>query len=121
MQPFPMSPKNSGPAVINMLEKTSCHRFITQSSLPVVSALEREIASSSFQLQVDELPDLFSVFPTLLHDQSTVPAVLPYPPANRSISDDEAVIYLHSSGSTGFPKPIKQTRRTVIEWASSRT
>jgi acyl-coenzyme A synthetase/AMP-(fatty) acid ligase len=30
------------------------------------------------------------------------------------------LIYLHSSGSTGFPKTIRQTFKSMVHWASFR-
>ena len=115
-----MSPRNSAPAVVNMLEKTSSHRIITQSALSVISGIKKELASSEYALEIDELPKLYDIFPTLARGKASSSTFLPYPSAERKFKMDDVVMYLHSSGSTGFPKPIAQTHRTALEWANCR-
>ena len=119
-----MSPRNSAPAVVNMLEKTSCHRVIVNSALaPLMDAVKAELSAkgSDYEVQVDELPDLYEMFPSLHPDKDgrEISEVTPYPNVSAEFSLDEPALYLHSSGSTGFPKPIKQTHRTMLEWCHS--
>lgn len=112
--PFPMSPRNSVPAVVNLLEKTSCHRIITQHTFqPVVSSVLEELSIKNHHLQVDDIPDVFSIFPSLTA-QST--PVAPYPPLPTPFDLDEVLLILHSSGSTGLPKPVPQKHVHVLEW-----
>ena len=114
-----MSPRNSAAAIVNMLEKTSCHRLITQPSLSaVISEVKATLAEKGYALQVDALPDFQDVFPTIrrgvmYHDAVHVD---PYPERKEPLGTDVPVTYLHSSGSTGFPKPIPQTQNTLLSW-----
>ncbi|KAF7798276.1 hypothetical protein EIP86_009494 [Pleurotus ostreatoroseus] len=116
---FPMSPRNSAAAIVNMLEKTSCHRLITQPSLSaVISEVKATLAEKGYALQVDALPDFQDVFPTIRHGVMYHDAVHvdPYPERKEPLGTDVPVTYLHSSGSTGFPKPIPQTQNTLLSW-----
>ena len=102
-----------------MLEKTSCHRLITQPSLSsVISEVKATLAGKGYALQVDELPAFQKIFPSIgqgvmYHD---VAHVEPYPERKVPLSADIPITYLHSSGSTGFPKPIPQTQNTLLSW-----
>ncbi|TCD65176.1 putative NRPS-like protein biosynthetic cluster [Steccherinum ochraceum] len=111
--PFPMSPRNSAEAVFSMLEKTSCHRIISQPLLSgVMNSLVALCQSKEYPLQVENLPSLDDLFPTLGQPSPTKL----YPPSNRSKTAQDILMYLHSSGSTGFPKPIPQTQEVLLQW-----
>ncbi|KAJ3528253.1 hypothetical protein NM688_g8022 [Phlebia brevispora] len=118
--PFPMSPRNSAAAIVNMLDQTSATRIITHAPLShLIDAVKKEVESKPYQLRVDELPDLYEIFPTLLGEPSEglkEATFKPYPSPGQTPSWDEAVVYLHSSGSTGFPKAILQTHTTIFDW-----
>ncbi|OJA19382.1 hypothetical protein AZE42_08273 [Rhizopogon vesiculosus] len=124
VKPFPMSPRNSAPAVINMMEKTNCHRLITtRNSLgSLIDGIKTDFASQgteTSQLQIDEVPALRDLYPALVRD-SPNQAFFPYlPPTSRS-SENDILFYLHSSGSTGFPKSIPMTNLTTIHWCLTR-
>ena len=116
MQPFPMSPRNSPDAVVHMLEQTSCHYIITQASLmPLVSAVRDRCNSKDFVVHVEDLPDIYEMFPTLKNPNGPS-SYTPYPAVDDDHSKDDVALYIHSSGSTGFPKPIPQTQTTMLEW-----
>ncbi|KAG6328546.1 hypothetical protein ID866_10543, partial [Astraeus odoratus] len=115
--PFPMSPRNSPAAVVDMIKKINCHRLIvTQHSLgDLVFGIRRELAEQDHEpycLRIEELPTLASVYPHLSHEVASSP-FLPYPKQERKPEADDIMYYLHSSGSTGFPKPIPITHRTA--------
>ncbi|KAJ7625826.1 putative nonribosomal peptide synthetase, partial [Roridomyces roridus] len=58
------------------------------------------------------------IYPHLGHETFRDEFV-PYPgPSGVHTSLDDVAIYLHSSGSTGLPKPIPQTHRILIQWAA---
>ncbi|KAJ3555779.1 hypothetical protein NM688_g2383 [Phlebia brevispora] len=120
---FPMSPRNSVPAIVNMLEKTSCHRIITQSSLsPLISEVKADLEKKGYALQVDELPALQDVFPELSTKtngmkRNETKELKPYPSRTKPVDMNAPLTYLHSSGSTGFPKPIPQTQNTFLSWS----
>jgi acyl-coenzyme A synthetase/AMP-(fatty) acid ligase len=99
-----------------MLQKTDCHRILTtpRSENTTMDALIdaiREECPSNFSLSVEYIlhPDaIYSRLGRESHDD-TFEA---YPPKKRSLED--VAIYLHSSGSTGFPKPIPETFKTIL-------
>lgn len=122
MQPFPMSPRNTAAAIIKMVKETSCHRMIaTQETLKslVLDVQEQLLTEgSNYQLSFEEMPAFPTVYPRLGKERMEDPFE-PYPAGPRPSLDDINV-YLHSSGSTGLPKSIKQTFRIMIEWARCR-
>ncbi|EKM50221.1 uncharacterized protein PHACADRAFT_153694 [Phanerochaete carnosa HHB-10118-sp] len=112
--PFPMSPRNSAPAIVSMLKRTSCHRMICQPSLdPLLANIQSELECDKHALQVDALPELEDIFPYLSGKSASEPCK-PYPPGNKTFSADDTVFYLHSSGSTGFPKPVPQRQAAML-------
>ncbi|TFK74161.1 acetyl-CoA synthetase-like protein [Pluteus cervinus] len=119
--PFPISPRNSPAAVLNLLEKTSCRRLITtQSTLkPLLDGIDSQLAEthSPFGLQVEEAPEVLSIFPEL--GGKSAERLLPlWPhPVVRPKAED-ICLYLHSSGSTGFPKPIPLTHKNIVQWGA---
>jgi len=124
-KPFPISPRNSAAAVVGMMEKTKCRRLITTHH--TLGSLIGEIKTSFLtrdtteagQLQVDEVPILRDLYPTLVMDAPNE-SFVPYPLPILRPSKHDVLFYLHSSGSTGFPKPIPMTNLTAIHWCSSR-
>ncbi|KAI6117048.1 hypothetical protein EDD16DRAFT_1708011 [Pisolithus croceorrhizus] len=109
--PLPMSPRNSPAAIINLLKTTkSRHLIATKSSLrSLISEVERRSTSyedEAYGLQIDEPPTLAMVYPYMSEETIDSPFV-PYPKGD--INNDDVMFYLHSSGSTGFPKPIPIT------------
>ena len=103
-----------------MLEKTGCHRILSQPSLDhLIHQVKEELDMQNYALQVDELPALYDIFPSLSASADSSPPE-PYPAAPAHHPDD-LVMYIHSSGSTGFPKPIPFTQRLMIQWVNSST
>ncbi|KAG1779119.1 putative aminoadipate reductase [Suillus placidus] len=118
--PFPMSPRNSAAAVTNMMQKTRCHRLITtrHSLTSLIDGIEADFvsrATQTSQLQIDEIPALKHLYPALV---SGIPneATVPFSSQASSSSENDVLFYLHSSGSTGFPKPIPISNLTAIHW-----
>ena len=113
-----MSPRNAPEAVVSMLEKTFCHRIISQPSLAtLVNDVTALCAAKGYKLQVDSLMSLDEMFPTL---GSPSPLVPPYPPSSSRIdAKDDVVLIIHSSGSTGFPKPILETQHVFMHWVNN--
>ncbi|KAF5371510.1 hypothetical protein D9615_009619 [Tricholomella constricta] len=118
--PFPISPRNSPAAVVNLLEKTSCRRLITTNVTlkPLIDGIKSQIANTplSETLQIEEIPSLAVAYPNLAHETPDHPFERYPSPVNRP-SKDDICIYLHSSGSTGFPKAIAQTYLAWTQWA----
>ncbi|TCD65346.1 putative NRPS-like protein biosynthetic cluster [Steccherinum ochraceum] len=117
--PFPMSPRNAPEAVVNMIEKTSAHRIIAQPSLSgLTSAIKSQLAKKNYAVELDEVPSLFEVYPRFSPTCAGKDDFVPYP--NKDTAAPELpVLYLHSSGSTGFPKPIPSTRIIATQWANA--
>lgn len=114
-----MSPKNTAEAVINMVQKTSCTRIISQEAFaPVIKEIEVELRKKGTKLQYDELPALPKIWPQFGGNLDET--VEPFPAPTKPHSKEDIVLYLHSSGSTGLPKPIPQSQVAVLQWCSSR-
>ncbi|KAL1658228.1 amp-CoA ligase, partial [Schizophyllum commune] len=107
--PFPISPRLSPPAVANLLRVSQCHRLVTtQYTLrPLIDTLRKEL-SSGYELAVSEVPALGVVFPHLAEEDASQ-AFEVYPEPTVPPSPEDILIYLHSSGSTGFPKAVGHT------------
>lgn len=104
-----------------MLEKISCHRIITQPS-PLISEVQSELGSRGFSLQVDELLPLPLIFPRFAPAGSDVNVnveVEPYPASTEPYKPEDLVMYMHSSGSTGYPKPIPFNQRLTLQWGNN--
>ncbi|KAG1835183.1 putative aminoadipate reductase [Suillus variegatus] len=114
--PFPMSPRNSVPAVTNMMQKTGCCRLITtrHSLASLIDGVEASLVSAT-QLQIDEIPTLEHLYPSFVSGTPNE-AVVPYSSLASPSSWNDVLFYLHSSGSTGFPKPIPVTNLTATHW-----
>ncbi|KAI0079020.1 acetyl-CoA synthetase-like protein, partial [Panus rudis PR-1116 ss-1] len=114
--PFPMSPRNSAEAVFNMLQKTDCHQIVSQPSLSgLISKVTTLAKSSGYDVEAENLVPLDMVIPGLAGQNDT--EVEPYPSIASGKELDDVVLYLHSSGSTGFPKPVAQTNRRILQRA----
>ncbi|KAF7360648.1 General substrate transporter [Mycena venus] len=100
--PFPISPRNSPAAVVNLLRKTSCHRIV--STCVTLDALL-------------EVPSVSQVYPNLGAESADCTFEPYLASANRPELDD-VCLYLHSSGSTGFPKAIPETHRVLWQWST---
>ncbi|KAG1790286.1 putative aminoadipate reductase [Suillus plorans] len=117
--PFLMSPRNSAAAVMSMMQKTKCRRLITTrlSLASLIDGVEAGLmsATQTSQLQIDEIPALKHLYPSLVSGTPNE-AIVPYPSLGSPSSDNDVLFYLHSSGSTGFPKPIPISNLTAIHW-----
>ncbi|KAJ3903705.1 hypothetical protein F5879DRAFT_1002249 [Lentinula edodes] len=118
--PFPISPRNSSAALLHLLRQTSTHRILmTKTTLRgVMDGLQAELRTvdPTYELSIEEVPTLKVAYPCL--GQET--ADDPFTPISSAFSpkDSDKGIYLHSSGSTGFPKPILFTHQIIKDDAS---
>ena len=97
------------------MRATSTHDLITTSAtLPpgLLSGIKEEINrhNDSFDLRFLEMPDLSFIFRKLAVNGEISPSERL---SSRTSSLDELALYLHSSGSTGIPKPIPQTHKRL--------
>lgn len=112
-----MSPRNSSVAVVNMVQMTGCRRLIaTRHSLsPLLDSIRATLA----ELQIEDPPTLAYVYPELGKETESTQFVS-YPAAEERALKDDIMFYLHSSGSTGFPKTIPVTNLTALHWCIMR-
>ncbi|KAJ7656866.1 putative aminoadipate reductase [Mycena polygramma] len=119
--PFQISHRNSEAAILHLLSKSGAHRILaTKGSLGrLVDTVEADSAAMNpaYELTIEEIPLLGQLYPHLGHE-TTHDNFVPFPgPATRTPLDN-VVMYLHSSGSTGFPKCIPETHRNLIHYAA---
>ncbi|KAJ7761183.1 putative aminoadipate reductase [Mycena maculata] len=118
--PFPVSTRNSAAAVLHLLNNTGSHRLLmTKGSLSLVDSVSAALAARSppYELSIEEIPLLGDIYPHLGHE-TPEDRFLPYPSPSIRTALDSVAMYLHSSGSTGFPKSIPETHRTLIHYAA---
>ncbi|KAJ3917166.1 hypothetical protein F5877DRAFT_91368 [Lentinula edodes] len=106
--PFPISPRNSPLGIVDLLRKSSAHRLLaTHATLSgLIDDIKSEIQSGGpYVLNIEETPNLQEVFPYLAKETLEHP----FDPPVRTFTpkDNDTALYLHSSGSTGFPKPVR--------------
>lgn len=119
--PFAMSPRNSAPAIASMMEHTQCHRVISQPAFAELMSNVRDALSRGHEMRVDDPPAFTSIYPSLAPSSTNGPASEPYPPPPEQPPFTSVAFYLHSSGSTGHPKPVPQTHEFVLRWCSCST
>ena len=99
---FPISPRNSAPAVAHLLTKTGTqHVFVG-----IESALQ-DLAATSLKLMKGAgtpLPTLQDIPLFALYSKSLDESYEPIPKFKPDWNDPAVI--MHSSGSTAFPKPI---------------
>lgn len=114
-----MSPRNSPEAVCQMLQKTGCSKVIVDPSLSALtSAVQTLMQERDTPLELVQLPSLHALYPSLGPgiESDDVPK---YPSPDYPPRPTDVALILHSSGSTGFPNPIRQTQKTMLEWCSA--
>ncbi|KII84556.1 hypothetical protein PLICRDRAFT_117723 [Plicaturopsis crispa FD-325 SS-3] len=111
-----MSPRNSPAAVVSMLQRTGCRELIvTPSVQALVDGVKAEIASDTdpFELLIREIPPLSAIYPKLGAERVEDP-FLKYPSSKDFPKLTDVAYYIHSSGSTGHPKPIATTHEMFM-------
>ncbi|PBK89816.1 acetyl-CoA synthetase-like protein [Armillaria gallica] len=109
---FPISPRNSAEAVAHLLRKVSV-RYVLVSKDPAMQAIMKG-ALDVLQLSADHnaLPSSIS-FPSFEDLFAAVPSTDEVPYGRGKLED--VVMYIHSSGSTAFPKAIPFNNRRIIQ------
>ncbi|GJF00095.1 acetyl-CoA synthetase-like protein [Phanerochaete sordida] len=114
--PYPMSPRNTPQGVCHMLETVGCTRIVAHTTTAgLVREVQDEMKTKGIEVRVEELPRLTTVFPKLGGDANAA-AVAPYPKSSAATDMRANTLYIHSSGSTGFPKSVPFTRRRLLQW-----
>jgi len=118
--PFMISPRNSPEAVVSMLKKTSTHRILYQaSSGDLILTVKALLLSRNYHVELEELPSFLQIYPSLLSNQDGTCCEASSYQFEDAVGIADPVIWFHSSGSTGFPKPIPCSRVSLTQWASS--
>lgn len=99
---FLESPRNPTATNVALLEQTGCTKVLYSSELALLIEPYRSIAPSSHSF--DEVPS----FLEMLHSS---PDYYPYDKSFDEAKDDP-ILVIHSSGSTGLPRPIQYTHGT---------
>lgn len=116
-----MSPRNSAEALMSLLTKTGCHRILTTgSSLITLMKEVSDLVPADFPLIIHETPTLMQCYPELGQETAEHPFIA-YPHTITPQSPDEVIMYQHSSGTTGIPKPVPHTSRNMIGWCTLGT
>ncbi|KAG1738262.1 putative aminoadipate reductase [Suillus lakei] len=120
MVPFPMSPRNPPQAIVDFLLRTSCRRIvsITPNHAALLDDVRHLLGNSGTGLTIIEIPPISEVYPHL-GNESLIHPFAPYPKRSTITRITETVLYMHSSGSTGFPKPIAQNHRSQLSWMNA--
>ncbi|KAJ7656826.1 putative aminoadipate reductase [Mycena polygramma] len=119
--PFQISHRNSEAAIVHLLTSSGAHHIVTTRGplgrLVDTVAADLSTLDPPHELTIQEIPLLGQLYPHLGHETSE-DSFVPYPaPALRTPLDNVAM-YLHSSGSTGFPKCIPETHRNLVHYAA---
>ncbi|KAJ7910491.1 acetyl-CoA synthetase-like protein [Mycena leptocephala] len=111
---FPMSPRNSAEVIAHLLKATRARRIFTNTEGPV-NALAKQTAVllAKEGVQLDLLP--MAQYEELMQEPDAPDATERLP---ERVQPDDIVLILHSSGTTAFPKPIKITKRGIINLAN---
>ena len=101
-----------------MLQKISCHCVLTtHASASLLLAGITSLIPTDFPLSIEEIPTLAQCYPYLGRETYN-DTFVPYPALQKPQDMDAVILYLHSSGTTGLPKPIAQTNTIVLHWYS---
>ncbi|KAF8215557.1 male sterility protein-domain-containing protein, partial [Mycena galopus ATCC 62051] len=117
--PFSIFFRNSAAAIVHLLRETSSHRLLTtkDSLRQLIDLVSAELCGihPSYDLSVEEIPLLGQLYPHLGQERNEHP-FKPY--LSSTTKMDDLALCLHSSGSTGLPKAIRMTHRTLIHWGA---
>ncbi|KAF8890513.1 hypothetical protein CPB84DRAFT_1849102 [Gymnopilus junonius] len=111
---FPISPRNSPAAVAHLLHKVGVGHLLVGHEQSII-----DLANGSLELLSSEYPDIpkpkrtsVPLFEDLYLESNNDADDIPF--EKRGLND--ITVYMHSSGSTNFPKPIAWTNRRLIEF-----
>ncbi|GAB1528524.1 hypothetical protein RhiTH_011718 [Rhizoctonia solani] len=106
--PFPISPRTPVSGIAHLLKSTQTSLVVaggSQAINHIIPQLSNNLAEVDPPVQFIDPPSLDQVLPDLGKAERE-PAHKPFPPL-KAISGDTIISILHSTGSTGMPKPVK--------------
>ncbi|TFK21446.1 acetyl-CoA synthetase-like protein [Coprinopsis marcescibilis] len=106
---FPLSPRNSPAAVAHLIKILNVRHVLIghEPSMQSLASEALKLLSGSSQPETSSMPQFGDLFGQ--------PKVDPQDVVYEKRGIDETVIYLHSSGSTSYPKPIPVTNLRFYE------
>ncbi|KEP48039.1 putative acetyl-CoA synthetase-like protein [Rhizoctonia solani 123E] len=107
-QPFPISPRTHIPGITHLLASTQTSLLVTgggQSISDITHQLAHDLTQIDFSVQFLPVPPLETILPEL--GELEAPLEHGSFPCLKSMTNDTTVSILHSSGSTGMPRPVK--------------
>ncbi|KAK0216122.1 hypothetical protein IW262DRAFT_1449678 [Armillaria fumosa] len=123
---FPISPRNSAPAVAHLLHKVGVQHVLVgrDASMQALARDALEILRSqhlSAELPKTSVAPAFEDLFLPEWQKNTNAEDLPL----KSVDPDATIMYLHSSGSTAFPKPVpwsghRLVQTSLIPWFGER-
>ncbi|KAI0708459.1 acetyl-CoA synthetase-like protein [Earliella scabrosa] len=102
---FPLSPRNSSTVTAHLLESTGACQLLVSGDTAMQSFAQAAVTilkQKGVEIEVQKM-----VLPEDYHQVSGHPGMV-------DIGDDDVTIILHSSGTTGFPKPVALTRGGLV-------
>ncbi|KIJ64886.1 hypothetical protein HYDPIDRAFT_132077 [Hydnomerulius pinastri MD-312] len=116
--PQMISYRLSADAVAHLMRATSCGGLIrSRHDLHDLTAGVEAQFSSEGALETMEVPSFTEVYPKLGHETASDAFERFDAPAKRSALQD-ITLYLHTSGSTGYPKPVRHTHQMGLNWCN---
>jgi acyl-CoA synthetase (AMP-forming)/AMP-acid ligase II len=88
--------------------------LVSSETLPpsVVPELKDEFKKAEIEVEIKEIPALSDIYPDLKSNKKGADVeLLPVP--KRKVFAEGTEVYLHSSGSSGFPKSIPYTHEFI--------
>ncbi|KAJ7052953.1 hypothetical protein C8F01DRAFT_562559 [Mycena amicta] len=105
--PFPLSPRNSDAAIFHLLQSSGCNHLMVSSD-PAMQTLAAAVRARFPDLQTLKLPSYREIFEPSEGILDTCFQV-------GKASLEETAVYMHSSGSTAFPKAIPLSFQVMFE------
>ncbi|KAF7340995.1 Acetyl-CoA synthetase-like protein [Mycena sanguinolenta] len=106
-------------AITHLITNIGSHRVLTTKgslgSLIDQVAADLSTMDPPYDCSFDEIPLLGQLYPHLGHE-TVHDSFVPYPSPSLRTTMDEVALYAHSSGSSGFPKCIPETHRTLTHF-----
>ncbi|KZO93858.1 acetyl-CoA synthetase-like protein [Calocera viscosa TUFC12733] len=133
---FPISTRNSVPAVEHLLKSTSCPYLYgsiptTDASATALQATTVEVLGLLPSVQLLDVPHYAALYPRLdstpakpYNAEEDAACTTAFPPVQSFLeyehfTPDSPMLFLHSSGSTSFPKPIPISHRFWLAMSSA--
>lgn len=114
-QPFPISPRTQLEGITHLITSTKTNHAIFGGSAALDDLRGKVLASlSNNRLNLIVIPTLGDLYPELENSDSAKNQNFISFPDVEPTTEDSTVIMLHSSGSTGLPRPVSFHQKGVF-------